>query len=121
MAVTRFKLTSAGRSDRRKRITESYSSMIENRQMSRAVTVHFGPFSLRGRKVATDNGETLLKLAMERSKKDWMKTVGKQRDRRDKASSYAYLKFSPVNYISISIFIFMFYSYILHNHLSLLD
>ena len=57
MAVTSFKLASVGRSDRRKRITESYSSMIENRQMiSRAVTVHFGPFLLRGRDVAIDNG-----------------------------------------------------------------
>ncbi|QHO35277.1 hypothetical protein DS421_9g274160 [Arachis hypogaea] len=37
---------------------------------------------------------------MERSKKDWMKTVGKQRDGRDKASPYAYLKFSPMNYIN---------------------
>ena len=51
-----------------------------------------------------------IQLAMERSKKDWMKTVGKQRDGRDKASPFAYLKFSPMNYISISIFIFMFYS-----------
>ena len=58
MAVTSFKLASAGRSDRRKRITESYSSMIENRQMiSRAVTAHFGPFSLRGRDVTIDNGD----------------------------------------------------------------
>ena len=51
-----------------------------------------------------------IQLAMERSKKDWMKTVGKQRDGRDQASPYAYLKFPPMNYISISIFIFMFYS-----------
>ena len=51
-----------------------------------------------------------IQLAMERSKKDWMKTVGKQRDGRDKASTYAYLKLSPMNYISTSIFIFMFYS-----------
>ena len=49
-----------------------------------------------------------IQLVMERSKKDWMKTVGKQRDGRDKASPFAYLKFSPMNYISISIFIFMF-------------
>ena len=49
-----------------------------------------------------------IQLAMERSKKDWMKTVGKQRDGRDKASPYAYLKFSPMNYISISIFILCF-------------
>ena len=57
MAVTSFKLASAGRSDRRKRITESYSSMIENRQMnSHAVIAHLGPFSLRGREVAIDNG-----------------------------------------------------------------
>jgi len=45
---------------------------------------------------------------MERSKKDWMKTVGKQRDGRDKASPFAYLKFSPMNYISISIFTLCF-------------
>ena len=49
-----------------------------------------------------------IQLAMEMSKKDWIKTVGKQRDGRDKASSYAYLKFSPMNYISISIFILCF-------------
>ncbi|QHO34853.1 Photosystem I P700 chlorophyll a apoprotein [Arachis hypogaea] len=66
-----------GVSDRRKRITGFYSNLIENRQMiSRAVTG---------------------------SKKDWMKTVGKQRDGRDKASSYAYLKFPPMNYITIAI------------------
>ena len=56
--MTSFKLASAGHSDRRKRITESYSSMIEDRQMiSRAVTAYFGPFSLRGRDVAIDNGD----------------------------------------------------------------
>ena len=44
--------------------------------------------------------------------KGWMKTVGKQRDGRDQASLYAYLKFLPMNYISISIFIFMFYAFI---------
>ena len=78
MAVTSFKLASAGRSDRRKRITESYSSMIENRQMiSRAVTAHLGPFSLRGRKVAIDNVMPYITLAMERSMNDWMKTAGK--------------------------------------------
>ena len=49
-----------------------------------------------------------IQLAMERSKKDWMKTVGKQRDGRDKASPYTYLKFSPMNYISIFIFILCF-------------
>ena len=49
-----------------------------------------------------------IQLAMERSKKDWMKTLGKQRDGRDKASPYTYLKFSPMNYISISIFTLCF-------------
>ena len=58
MAVMSLKLASAGRSDRRKRINGSYSSMIENRQMnSRAVTEHLGPFSLREREVAIDNGD----------------------------------------------------------------
>ncbi|QHN81713.1 Replication factor-A carboxy-terminal domain protein [Arachis hypogaea] len=41
-----------------------------------------------------------IKLAMERSMNDWMKTIGKQKFRRNKASSYAYLKFSPMNYIN---------------------
>jgi len=45
MTVTSFKLTSVGRSDRRKRITGFYSDMIENRQMiSRAVTEHLDHF-----------------------------------------------------------------------------
>ena len=67
MAVTSFKLASAGRSDRRKRITESYSSMIENRQMnSHAVTTHLGPFSLREREVAIDNGDALHKACHEK-------------------------------------------------------
>ncbi|QHO07603.1 Plasma membrane ATPase [Arachis hypogaea] len=69
MDVTSFKLASAGRSDRRKRITESYSSMIENRQMnSRVVTAHLGPFSLRGWKVAIDNGDALHKAC---HRKEW--------------------------------------------------
>ena len=60
--MTNFKLASAGRSDRRKRINGSYSSMIENRQMnSRAVTEHLGPFSLRGWDVTIDNGDALHK------------------------------------------------------------
>jgi len=49
-----------------------------------------------------------IKLAMERSMNDWKKAIGKQRFRRNKASSYAYLKFQPKNYISISIFILCF-------------
>ena len=44
-----------------------------------------------------------IKLAMERSKTDWMKAAGKQRFRGMKASLFAYLKFSPMIYISISI------------------
>ena len=47
-----------------------------------------------------------IKLAMERSRNDWMKIAGKQRFRGTKASLFAYLKFSPMNYISISILIF---------------
>ena len=50
-----------------------------------------------------------IQLAMERSKKDWMKTVGKQKDGRDKASPYAYLKFLPMNYISISILFYVLF------------
>ncbi|QHN77449.1 Photosystem I P700 chlorophyll a apoprotein [Arachis hypogaea] len=62
MPVMSFKFASARRSDRRKRITESYSSMIENRQMiSRAVTAHLGAFSLRGHEVAIDNSDALHK------------------------------------------------------------
>ena len=62
MAVTSFKLASAGRSDRRKRITESYSCRTNNRQMIiRAVTALFGPFLLRERDVAIDNGDALHK------------------------------------------------------------
>ncbi|QHN77234.1 uncharacterized protein DS421_19g650880 [Arachis hypogaea] len=37
---------------------------------------------------------------MERSKTDWMKIAGKQRFRGTKASPFAYLKFSPMNYIT---------------------
>ena len=52
-----------------------------------------------------------IQLAMERSTHDWMKAVGKQRFRRKKESPYTYLKFPPMNYISISILfnvLFMF-------------
>ena len=49
-----------------------------------------------------------IQLAIERSMNDWMKTIGKQKFRRNKASSYAYLKFSPMNCISIFIFILCF-------------
>ena len=45
---------------------------------------------------------------MERSKTDWMKTAGKQRFRGTKASLCAYLKFSPMIYISISILILLY-------------
>ncbi|QHO19243.1 uncharacterized protein DS421_11g327190 [Arachis hypogaea] len=41
-----------------------------------------------------------IKPAMERSKTDWMKIAGKQRFRGTKASPFAYLKFSPMNYIN---------------------
>ena len=44
-----------------------------------------------------------IQLAMERIRTGWMKTAGKQRIRGTKASLYAYLKFSPMIYISISI------------------
>ena len=53
-----------------------------------------------------------IQLAMERSKKDWIKAVGKQRFGRNTTPPYTYLKFPPMNYISISIFNFMFYSFI---------
>ena len=62
-----------------------------------------------------------IQLAMERSRKDWMKTAGKQRFRGTKASPYAYLKFSPMNYISIFIFILCFIHLLIintHNHLN---
>ena len=48
-----------------------------------------------------------IKLAIERSKIDWMKIAGKQRFRGTKASLFAYLKFSPMSYISISILILL--------------
>ena len=77
MTVSSFKLASAGRSDRRKRIERSYFDISENRQMiSRAVAVPGifqprreirqlisctetvpGPFSLRGWMVSIDNGD----------------------------------------------------------------
>ena len=44
---------------------------------------------------------------MERSKIDWMKTAGKQRFRGTNASLCAYLKVSPMIYISISILILL--------------
>ena len=48
-----------------------------------------------------------IQLAMERSKKDWMKTVGKQRDGRDQASP----KPQPVlHYCKTSIY-FMFFHF----------
>jgi len=50
-----------------------------------------------------------IQLAMEMSMNDWMKAVEKQRFRRNKASPYAYLKFSPMNYISISILFSVIY------------
>ena len=50
-----------------------------------------------------------IQLAMERSMKDWMKTAGKQRFRGTKASLYTYLKFSPMNYISIFILIYVLF------------
>ena len=53
-----------------------------------------------------------IQLAMERSKKDWMKTVGKQRDGRNTASPYAYLKFPLLIYISISIPFYFIYLYL---------
>ena len=58
MAVTSFKLAIVGRSDGRKRIKGFYSDMIENRQLiSRCCDRASGPFSLRGRDVAIDNGD----------------------------------------------------------------
>lgn len=39
-----------------------------------------------------------IQLAIERSKNDWRKAVGKQRFRRDKASPYTYLKFPSMNF-----------------------
>ena len=65
-----------------------------------------------------------IKLGRERSMNDWMKAIEKQKFRRNKASSYAYLKFSLMNYISISILfyvLFIFQLSILHNHLNLPD
>ena len=56
-----------------------------------------------------------IKPAMERSKTDWMKAAGKQRLRGTKASLHAYLKFSPMNYISVSIPIFCLISIIFEN------
>ena len=50
-----------------------------------------------------------IKLAMERSRTDWMKTAGKQRFKGTKASLYAYLKFSLMNYISISILVYVLF------------
>ena len=45
---------------------------------------------------------------MEGSTHDWKKTIGKQRFKSNKASPNAYLKFPPMNCISI-LFYFMFY------------
>ena len=50
-----------------------------------------------------------IQLAMERSMNDWMKAIGKQRFRRSKASPYAYMKFSPMNCISISILFYVWF------------
>ena len=135
MTVTNFKLASAGRSDRRKRITGFYPNLIENWQMiSRAVTEHLDHFRKRigcshwprwclqmishavtaHRTIFTERMKSshwqwwcpYIKPAMERSKIDWMKTAGKQRFRGTNASLYAYLKFPSMIYISIFIFIF---------------
>ena len=46
--MTSFKLASVGRDDKRKRINEFYSDMIENQQLiSRAVTEHLDHFHLK--------------------------------------------------------------------------
>ena len=73
MTVTSFKLTSAGRNDRRKRINGSYSNISENRQMiSRAVTAYMDLFS----------SERIIQPAIEGSHACLeKKTVGKQRFR----------------------------------------
>ena len=108
MTVTSFKLTSIGRSDRCKRINGSYYDTIENRQLISYMGNRRGPFSLRGWMVAIDNGETLHKLAMERSKKDWMKTVGKQRDGRE--GIFMRLSEVPTNELHKYLYLyFMFY------------
>ena len=61
---------------------------------------------------------------MERSTHDWKKTIGKQRLRGNKASPYAYLKFSLMNCISISILFYVLFLFLLskpYNHLNLPD
>ena len=62
-----------------------------------------------------------IQLAMERSKKDWVKAVGEQASLSHTVSPFAYLKVSSMNYISISIFILCFIYYYfrnLYNHLN---
>jgi len=45
-----------------------------------------------------------IQLAIERSDKDWIKAVGKQRFGRNTAPPYTYLKFPSLNYMSNSLF-----------------
>ena len=87
--------------------------------ISHAVTAHRTIFTERMKSSHWQWWCPYIKPAMERSRTDWMKTAGKQRFRRTKASLYAYLKFSPMNYISTSILIFYLFIIIrkLHNHL----
>ena len=73
-------------------------------------------FSLRGWEVAIDNGETLHKLAMERSKKDWMKTVGKQRDGRE--GIFMRLSEVPTNELHKYLYLYL-YVYFVHHHIHL--
>ena len=73
--------------------------------ISRAVTEHLDHFHKRMGCSHWQRWCPYIKPAIERSKTDWMKTAGKQRFRGMKASLYAYLKFSPMIYISVSILI----------------
>ena len=121
MAVTNFKLASDGRSDRRKRIVNPIPVWSRtSRWLAMPWQSIWIIFTERMGCSHWQRWCPYRKLAMERSKTDWMKTAGKQRFRGTKASPYAYLKFSPTIYISISIFNFCLFIIIirkLHNHL----
>ena len=121
MAVTSFKLASTGRSDRRKRITESYSSIIEKRQMiSRAVTAHFGPFSLRGRDVAIDNGDAQY-TGYHGKEYEWLDESSRKAEIQKEHSIFMRLSEIPTNELHKYLYLYLYVLFIIHNHLSLPD
>ena len=85
MTVTCFKLLAGGAlvTDAKESLDSIPVGEGTTPVIGSTVTECVHQLSLRGWEVAADNSETLHELAMERSRKDWMKAVGKQRDGRE--------------------------------------